>query len=51
VAVVVVTGGTGTLGHHLVPRLRDGGAFRRGVNPVPDRADGRVTWEQWLANG
>lgn len=28
---------------------RIAGAFRRGVNLAPDHADGRLTWEQWLA--
>lgn len=28
---------------------RIAGAFRRGMNLAPDHAEGRVTWEEWLA--
>jgi hypothetical protein len=78
---ILVTGGTGTLGGQVVPRLREAGcrvrvlsrrsrqggeglgpivavwlpgraarAFRAGANLAPDRAVGRRTWEEFLAD-
>ena len=43
-SLILVTGGTGTLGKLVVPRLRESGA-----NLGNERGGGHVTWEEFLA--
>ncbi|HEX5585496.1 hypothetical protein [Gaiella sp.] len=55
-APILVTGGTGTLGRLVVPRLllplpipgKAARAVRAGANLAPDSAVGRRTWQDFL---